>query len=98
LSTGKRIGCIGLVEAGENTDYFLHTPILRRFFDFGGRYQRVTFLAQWHTLPQIVEAVQEHQRLKAVSDDAVCQFWHTVNPWPKSIGLLHRVPETCSPT
>ena len=35
LSTGKAIGYIGLVEAGEDTDHFLHTPILRRFFDFG---------------------------------------------------------------
>lgn len=32
LSAGKGIGGIGLLEAGENTDCFLHNLILRRFF------------------------------------------------------------------
>ena len=36
LSAGKGIGRIGLIEAVENTDYSLHSLILRWFFEFGG--------------------------------------------------------------
>ena len=35
LSAGKGIGGIGLFKTGENTDYFLHQPILRWFFGSG---------------------------------------------------------------
>ena len=48
LSAGKGIRRIGLVEVGENTDYFLHNLILRWFFNFGGpRDQRVRIHAEF---------------------------------------------------
>jgi hypothetical protein len=36
LSAGKGIGGIGFLKGVENADYFLHSPILRWLFDFGG--------------------------------------------------------------
>ena len=39
LSAGEGVRGVGLLKTGENTDYFLHNPILRWFFDCG-RYRR----------------------------------------------------------
>ena len=35
LSTGKGVGGVGLLKAGENADYSLHDLIVRWFFDSG---------------------------------------------------------------